>query len=102
MYEIDFICNYDMRFYPFDIQTCTMDLVVDKNADKFLQLLPGKLVYSGGASFSQYYIMSYDIYSEDIKGRGGVKVSIILGRRLLNVILTAYIPTILVNAIGHS
>ena len=102
VYEIDFICNYDMRFYPFDIQTCTVDLVVDKNADKFLKLQPGNLIYSGGSSFSQYYIMSYDIYSDKIKGKDGVKVSIVLGRRLLNVILTAYIPTILLNAIGHS
>merc|ERR1711892_884212 len=102
VYEIDFICNYDMRFYPFDIQTCTVDLLVDKNAGKFLKLQPGDLIYSGGSSFSQYYIMSYEIYSDEIKGRDGVRVSIVLGRRLLNVILTAYIPTILLNAIGHS
>ena len=26
VYAIDFRCTYDMRWYPFDIQTCTMDL----------------------------------------------------------------------------
>ena len=46
VYEVEFICNYDMRFYPFDIQLCTVDLVIDGNAAKFLELQPGKLVYS--------------------------------------------------------
>jgi hypothetical protein len=79
-----------------------VDLVIDGNAGKFLELKPGKLVYSGGSSFAQYYVMSYDIYSSKIKDRAGVKVSLKLGRRLLGVILTSYTPTILLNIIGHS
>ena len=37
-----------------------------------------------------------------MKGKGGVKVSIQLGRRLLGTILTVYVPTILLNVIGHA
>ena len=102
VYEVEFICTYDMQYYPFDIQICTIDLVVDGNTAKFLELQPGKLVYTGGANFAQYYVMSYDIYSSTVKGRTGVKVSLKLGRRLLGVILTAYTPTILLNIIGYS
>ena len=35
-------------------------------------------------------------------GKTGIKVSFVLGRRLLGVILTAYTPTVLLNVIGHS
>ena len=102
IYEVDFICDYNMRFYPFDIQVCTLDLIIDGNTAKFIDLLPGKLVYSGGTDLAQYYVMSYDIYSMDIKGKSGVQVSITLGRRLLGTILTVYVPTVLLNIIGHS
>ena len=102
VYEVEFICTYDMRYYPFDIQICTINLIVDNNAAQFLKLQPGTLVYTGAPNFAQYYVMSYDIYSSKIKGKAGVKVSLTLGRRLLGVILTAYTPTILLNVIGHS
>ena len=46
IYEIDFLCDYDMRFYPFDIQVCTVDLVIDGNTEKIIDLLLGKLTYS--------------------------------------------------------
>ena len=102
MYEIDFLCNYDMKFYPFDIQECTIDLVIDGNTAKFIDLLPGNLTYSGSTDLAQYFIMSYNIYSANIKGKQGVQVSITLGRRLLGTILTVYVPTILLNTIGYS
>ena len=78
-----------MRYYPYDIQICMVYLVIDGNAAKFLELHPGELVYSGGSSLAQYFVISYGIHSSKIKGRGGVKVSLKLGRRLLGVILTA-------------
>ena len=102
MYDIEFICNYDMHYYPFDIQVCTVDLVTHQNANNFIKLIPGRLAYSGGANFAQYSIQSYTISSVKIKGKNGVRVSLVLGRQLLGVILTAYTPTILLNIIGHS
>ena len=91
-----------MRFYPFDIQVCTVDLVIDGNTANFIDLLPGKLTYSGRTDLAQYYIMSQQVYSANITGKRGVQVSITLGRRLLGTILTVYVPTVLLNIIGHA
>ena len=102
VYEINFICSYDMQFYPFDIQLCTVDMVMAGSAAKFIDLLPGNLSYSGAKELSQYYIMDQEIVAAEIKGKAGVKVSVILGRKLLGNILTVYVPTILLNIIGHS
>ena len=102
IYEIDFLCDYDMRYYPFDIQVCTLDLVIDGNTAKFIDLLPGNLSYSGSPDLAQYYVMSHTIFSSSIEGKRGVQVSITLGRRLLGTILTVYVPTVLLNIIGHA
>ena len=100
VYEIDFICVYDMRFYPFDIQYCTIDLVMAGSAGRFLSLLPGNLLYTGDRYLSQYYVLDYSIVKTEIKNRAGVKVTVSLGRKLLGNILTVYVPTILLNIIG--
>ena len=77
-------------------------MVIHGNTAKFINLLPGMLKYTGGSDFAQYYVMDYDIYSSKIKDKMGVKVSLRLGRRLLGTILTVYVPTILLNVIGHT
>ena len=102
VYQIEFICEYDMQFYPFDIQVCNIDLIMAGSAEKFIELLPGKLTFSGSKLLSQYYVMDYEIKSGNVENIPGVKVSIILGRKLLGNILTVFTPTILLNLIGHS
>ena len=42
------------------------------------------------------------MFITDIGGRRGVRVKIVLGRRLLSVLLTVFLPTILLNIMGHS
>ena len=102
VYDVDLICTYAMEYYPFDIQTCTVDMVIHGNTAKFVNLLPGSINYTGRADFSQYFVMGVTIYSADIVDKRGVKVSIQLGRQLLGTILTVYVPTILLNIIGHA
>merc|ERR1719431_2172244 len=68
----------------------------------FVDLKPGELKYSGPKELSQYYIMDQQIVAEELKGKAGVMVSVTLGRKLLGNILTVYVPTILLNIIGHS
>ena len=102
VYEVDFICLYDMMFYPFDIQYCTVDLVMAGSAGRFLNLLPGNLLYTGEKDLSQYYVLDYSIVITEVKNKAGVRVTVSLGRKLLGNILTVYVPTILLNIIGHS
>ena len=102
VYEIDFICVYDMMFYPFDIQYCTVDMVMAGSAANFINLVPGNLLFTGNKELSQYYVMDNIISTHTVKGKNGVKVTVTLGRKLLGNILTVYVPTILLNLIGHS
>lgn len=37
-----------------------------------------------------------------IGGQTGVRVNVFLGRRLMNVLLTVFLPTILLNIMGHA
>ena len=102
VYSIRFYCEYDMRWYPFDQQTCQIQMVMDGVLENYADLLPGVVQFSGPQELTQYYIMSYDMVKADIQGRKGVVVSITLGRRLLGTFLTVYFPTILLSVIGYA
>ena len=102
VYSIRFYCEYDMRWYPFDQQTCQIQMVMDGVLENYADLLPGVVQFSGPQELTQYYIMSYDMEKADIQGRKGVVVSITLGRRLLGTFLTVYFPTILLSVIGYA
>ena len=49
---------------------------------------------------NQYIVDSYTIVEED--ENSGLKIEITLGRRLLTIILTTFVPTVLLNMISYS
>ena len=102
IYNIDFFCDYDMRWYPFDAQTCYMVMKLGGGIEKLVSLTPGFLEYIGPEELTQYYVKKYLIGETSLKNAKGLSVSITFGRRLLGTILTVYLPTVLLNVIGHA
>ena len=100
-YDIEFICEYDMRWYPFDSQTCHLDFVLDASAASFVELLNGTLEYWGPVELAQYFVRSTLMQEFAYRDRTGVRVLVVFGRRLLSNILTVYVPTVLLNTMGH-
>ena len=102
VYSIKFFCEYDMRWYPFDEQTCNIDMVMDGVLDNYADLINDNLIFSGAKELTQYYVKKFTMKQGKINSKGSVIVSITLGRRLLGTFLTVYFPTILLNVIGHA
>ena len=102
LYNIDFFCDYDMRWYPFDAQTCFMVMKLGGGSEELLSLTPGLLKYLGPEELTQYYVKKYTIGETSLENAIGLGVSITFGRRLLGTILTVYLPTVLLNVIGHA
>ena len=102
VYSIQFYCEYQMAWYPFDQQSCSVEMVMDGVLDNYADLIPGKLDFSGPKELTQYYIKSFVIKKKLVQGKEAVVVSITMGRRLLGTFLTIFFPTILLNVIGYS
>ena len=101
VYSIQFFCEYDMAWYPFDIQTCSMELTMDGVLDNYADLIPGEVMFTGPKELTQYYVKDYKIEQSTLKTKAVVVVSVTLGRRLLGTFLTIFFPTILLNVIGY-
>ena len=92
-----------MRWYPFDAQTCFMIMKLGGGTEKLVSLAPGLLEYLGPEELTQYYVQKYSISETTLRNANkGLRTSITFGRRLLGTILTVYLPTVLLNVIGHA
>ena len=102
IYRKEFICIYEIAWYPFDTQRCRITLSIVGNSDEFVNLLPGNLRYSGPKDLTIYFIKKTAIHRGRSNEKMVVYVEVTLGRRLLSTILTVYLPTVLLNVIGFS
>ena len=71
---------------------------------EFAQLVKDYLVYLGPIDLPQYYVYSNKIKDpiETSTGKLAVEVHLILGRRIMNQILTNFLPTILLCLVSFA
>ena len=79
-----------------------MILRLGGGTELLVSLTPGPLKYSGPEELTQYYVKKYLIGEISLENSKGLSISITFGRRLLGTILTVYLPTVLLNVIGHA
>ena len=118
IYDIKFICSYDMAWYPFDLQRCELMFKPFGNSGEYVRFVHRFINYYEKMDLSKYYIKQWRFYSVDTNTGTGVEgttfrlglfillrllslVSIYLGRRLLSILTTVFIPSLLLNTIGH-
>ena len=99
-YSLLFKCDYQLQWYPFDTQSCFLDLEPSEDLLNFVQLNPDQFSYTG-----PHLLMTYEVKSIKMKKifghKNSLQVEILIRRRLLSIILTTFVPTILLNIIGH-
>ena len=85
VYSIKFFCDYKMQWYPFDQQTCEMQLITDGVLDSYADLIPGGVNFTGPRELTQYYVMDFKMRRVKIRSKYAIVVSVTLGRRLLGI-----------------
>ena len=103
IYEIEWICNYQIQWYPFDTQRCSMVFSPTSEIADFVNLEAGIHKYTGPDLLTEYLIASSQmVLNVDKYGSTSAEVEVQMGRQILGVILTMYLPSILMNIVGHS
>lgn len=78
------------------------------NSGNFTKLVDNRLTYLGPVDLTQYFIRSYNITNADTlvrsstHGDKGVQVDIIFSRRLLNQVITVFLPCIAICIMAFS
>ena len=97
-FTCSWICHFDMFWYPFDTQTCSMEMYLTSDLPS---LEPYKLHYLGKKDLAEYYVHNFQMCLATINGKSGIKVNILLGRRIISNVLTVFIPTTILLIISH-
>ena len=108
VYNIDFICDFEMSIFPFDTQTCSIRLVMAGNSGKFVHPIINQFNYLGPIDLTQYFVKSTNTSytfvndgNEDDKVPA-IEFRVIFGRRILGTILTTYLPSIIICIVSFS
>ena len=64
-FTIDFICNYNMDHYPFDIQECQGIVSIATESDFFVKLIAKDLMYNGPTNLMQYVLDDISFIKND-------------------------------------
>ena len=91
-------CDFDLRWYPFDFQACFIDIRPTSDLDDFMVLEASDFYYEGPPDLTEYNVRRVNM--EKVND-SVLRVEIVIRRRLLSLILTTFLPTVLLNIIGH-
>ena len=92
-----------MNWYPIDTQLCFMNFSATEDINKFITILENGHQNLGPTELTQYFIRSTATFKViRTSGLQTIVFKISLGRRLLGTFLTIFLPTVLLNVIGHS
>ena len=89
-FTVKWICDFDMRWYPFNNQICKMFIT---ETETLCALIPSSVTYSGPAELTQHIVKGVTICKTNKMERSGIIVEVILGRPLLGTTLTVFMPT---------
>ena len=79
-----------------------MMYVLDTVSEKDVELVLGNLKYSGPLELTQYFIRKKRIHRRMIDGQNMIFVDVLLGRKLLSIIMTVFVPSLILNFVGHA
>ena len=75
VYDIDFLCNYQIQWYPFDIQVCDMIFVTNDVQMNFVELKEDDLKFLGPQELTQYFVKNFTMKTTTLdSGQKGIKV----------------------------
>ena len=84
-------------------QVCTVNLVVRKLETSVMQITPNIIAMESETVLTQYLITNWTLtYDNASNVDSGIQMTIVLKRRILNAILTVYLPTVLVLIIVYA
>ena len=73
IYDIRFICSYDMAWYPFDLQRCELLFKPFGNSGKYVYFVVNNIKYFDKMDLSKYYIKQWKLLPKETDTGTGVE-----------------------------
>ena len=94
-------CVFDLSFFPFDTQTCSIFLKVGNEEIHLIKLVGDKVEFIGNQKLSTFDVIEYEFEDDDAADGIDVKVNIKLKRQIAQQLLTIYLPSTFIVVIAQ-
>ena len=94
-----FYCNFDTRYHPFSIHSCSLNMSVDTMKPEFTSIAGSKLVLTHD-KYKNFIVKNEKIeVINNPLGIDEINISFDMKMQISNVITSAYLPMLILNAI---
>ncbi|XP_076055612.1 uncharacterized protein LOC143033883 [Oratosquilla oratoria] len=99
-----FSCRFELIKYPFDEQDCTIELILSSAARKLVDFDQNRLTasYVGESKLNNYLVKAFHVQSLSGGPHADLRVSFVLERRYSLVLVTTFLPCLLLLSIGYT
>ena len=95
-YTHEFHCLYDLRNYPFDKQTCSINIETSETDRSTLSLIPKKLWMEQVRDMTLFKMEYWDLgYRNKNAPEEGISMTIVIRRKIMSEMMSTYLPSIL-------
>ena len=99
-YTHEFQCVYKLDNYPFDKQTCSIDMTTSDLDSSTLRLFPKKLWMEQSVDMTLFQMEHWSlVFKNENVQEEGVSMTIVLRRKILSEMMGTYLPSILLMMI---
>ena len=99
-YTHEFQCVYRLDNYPFDKQTCSIDITTSELDRSILRLFPKKLWMEQDVDMTLFHMNFWDLdFRNSSAPEEGVSMTIVLRRKILSEMMGTFLPSILLMMI---
>jgi len=100
-YYAEFPCNFDLRLFPFDEQSCPMEFKMRNAIKAQVVIVPGNIVYRGSKDVVEFLVMNSTVV--DVGGKRDTKKVIVhFVRQSGSYITSCFIPTAMLGLLAYS
>ena len=96
-----FKCHFELHYYPFDSQICTILMKKPSKVDKFVKLNPYQLEYTGPLDMAEFFIIGYNMVAGNFSDKFDIKVEMKMKRRISQHLLSTYLPSLCILIIAQ-
>ena len=97
-YQRKIVCNYDLRFYPFDNQVCTIDVEIPTLLQPYIDVFPLETGNLGVSELDQFLITDTEIVV--LKNYSLIQCKVFMKRLPWHHLATTYMPILCVMFMG--
>ena len=99
------LCSFtNIQFYPFKTEECSIHFYLDGPENQWMDIHPFNITNNGPQVVDEYIIKNWTISPQIMDGSiiRTMKMTMILDRKLENIFLVTYLPTIFMNIINQA